>query len=98
MSSKVESDPCVCLCRVLWQYVKDWDQHSDEVLGLAISPNGAYIASASRDASVRIYSYPELDELGAVDRFSDSVCALSFGPSSTFLAAAGAENCVKIIR
>ena len=60
--------------------------HTDEVAGVAFSPDGTEIASASQDMTVRIWRAATGEEIRSLDAGDASLTAVAFGTSSLFCA------------
>ena len=72
--------------------------HLNEIWGVAASPNGRWLASASADGTVRLWStegWKLVKTFPGQDHFSRRAI-LEFSPDSRLLAAAGAENSANI--
>lgn len=78
--------------------------HTGSVNGLAISPNGRLLASASLDQTVRIWQLLEGDKLNEVKLFKtlkghgDAVVDLAIQPNGPILASAGLDKTIRLWR
>ena len=70
--------------------------HTDAVLGLAYSPDGAKIASASADKSVRIWDAQTGTELFLAFDHAQRVLSVAFSPDGKVLASGGDDGVVRL--
>lgn len=70
--------------------------HTDEVRGLACSPDGRYIASGSLDRHIRLWDVATGRVVTVVRRHTSHVRTLSFSPGGEYLATAGDEGVVHV--
>lgn len=90
-----------------WYYLRDTYNrelatalgHDDNVTALAFSPNGASMASASEDGTIKLWNVGKIEgaksvpEITTLQGHSGSVAAISFSPDGQSLLSAG-ENAV----
>ncbi len=69
--------------------------HGDRVYDVAFSPDGAQLASASRDGMVKLWSR-EGNLLEILDGHGDRVNSVAFGPDGKILASASDDKTVKL--
>lgn len=74
----------------------NWLAHGDTVLDLAVSPDGASVASASVDKLVKLWSLPEGKEIAKFEGHSGQVPTLAFKPDGSALATGSADKEIKI--
>ncbi len=60
--------------------------HSYRVYSVAFSPDGKYLASGSRDNSVKIWSVKEGKELYTLEGHNDDVLSIAFSNEQNILA------------
>lgn len=86
--------------RYLWKQCQSDElltlgQHSNAVAGVAFSPDGALLASASLDRTVKLWDMPKR-RLAATLAHPDPVAAVAFSPDGTLLATGGADPFVRL--
>jgi WD40 repeat protein len=75
---------------------KDIYAHDDNILALAVSPDGTRLFSGSRDKTVKIWSLPEGALLKTLTGHSGDVNALAISPDGTQLFSGSDDRTVKI--
>ncbi len=70
--------------------------HKERVLGLAWSPNGKYIASASADKTVQVWDAVTGNSLMDYPEHAAWIKAIMWSPDGTSIASAGADSTVQI--
>jgi WD40 repeat protein len=73
-----------------------FDDHTDTVYAVAFSPDGAMLASASGDKSLRMYALHDGEPLALLRGHHAAVRDLTFNPTGTFIASASADNTVRL--
>jgi hypothetical protein len=85
----------------LWRLPAGTEQqlpgHTDWVVGVAFSPNGTYLASASFDGSVKIWRVSD-GSLVKTIKIGGEVRSVSFSPDGQYLASGGGDATVRIWR
>ena len=66
------------------------------VWGVAISPDGKYIASAASDNTVRLWKAEDGSAVATYNEHSDNVTAVAFSPDSSTLASGSHDGTVRI--
>src|SRR5204863_134405 len=70
--------------------------HSDWVSSVAFSPDGAVVASGSRDNTVRLWEVRTGREVRTLAGHSDAVLSVAFSPDETLLASGSEDNTVRL--
>jgi hypothetical protein len=77
--------------------IHDFTGHADAVFAVAIRPDGAQLASASFDQTVRLWNLSTGSSDGIFHGHSDFVYSLSFTPDGRSLLSAGKDRTIKRI-
>ena len=70
--------------------------HTDAVMSVCFSPDGKYIASASRDASVKIWARENGKLLRTISGHTNVVMSVCFSPDGKYIASASRDKTVKV--
>src|ERR1039458_789505 len=70
--------------------------HTDSVIAVAIAPDSTWLASASRDRSVRIWDPATGQQRALLTGHTDPEIAVAIAPDSTWLASASRDRSVRI--
>ena len=71
--------------------------HLDGINALAVSPVGGKFVTGSDDHAVKLYSYPECENIASLARFTLPVRTVCFSHDGAQIAAAGDDEGVKIL-
>src|SRR5262249_21343315 len=69
-----------------------WRAHPREIEGLAVSPDGRFLASTGREGQARIWSTAHPSEVATLIGHKGSVYASVFSPDGARLITAGSED------
>jgi WD40 repeat protein len=64
----------------------DFIGHNESVNSVAFSPHGKYLASGSRDNTVKLWSVESQKEITTLQGHRDSVWCVTFSPDGKYLA------------
>ncbi|NET25095.1 AAA-like domain-containing protein [Okeania sp. SIO1I7] len=78
-----------------YEPLKNLDRHDQLVNGIAFSPDGQMIASASRDNTVKLWSQ-EGQLLETLSKHENEVFSVAFSPDGQMIASASWDNTVKL--
>jgi WD40 repeat protein len=70
--------------------------HEGEVLAVAISPDGAWLASASADQTMRLWSAAGGSPIATLAGHEGDVLAMAISPDSAWLASTGDDGTVRL--
>ncbi|WP_395649381.1 AAA-like domain-containing protein [Planktothrix agardhii] len=91
------ASPVFTLPEIL-SHIRQWHQltgHSNEVTGVAFSPGGEYLATASGDKTAKLWNL-QGEELITFTGHSYGLRAVAFSPGGEFLATASGDNTAKL--
>lgn len=86
----------------IWLYTPDFEDvglltgHTKAVYGLAFSPDGTRLASASHDSTVRIWDVAAQKELLKLEGHTGLVVTVAWSPDGTTLASGGYDGTVRL--
>jgi WD40 repeat protein len=70
--------------------------HEDAILKIAWSPDGAWLASASADRTIKLFRAADLTEVRAIANLPDWAFGLEFAPNGKSFAAAFFNGAIQI--
>jgi cytochrome c len=73
-----------------------FDGHTAPVVGLAVSPDGSALASASWDHTARVWSLRSNGSIRTIEGHSQGVNAVAFTPDGRFLVTAGYDSMIRV--
>ena len=71
-------------------------EHPGRVLSLGWSPDGALLASAGSDSTVRLWNAETAESLAVLHAHMDAVRTVTFHPDGTMLASGGDDGTVRL--
>ena len=66
--------------------------HSNTVLSVCFSPDGKFIASGSRDKTIKLWNLQEQKEVFILSGHSELVSSVCFSPDGKFMKSTGSET------
>src|SRR5579884_2470761 len=73
-----------------------FEGHSDYIFSLAFSPDGTYLASASRDKTVRIWRVSTGETIDIYTRHSGYLLSVAWSPDGRYLASGDTDGVVHV--
>ena len=73
-----------------------WRAHDDAIHGLALSPDGALLATGSYDQQIKIWNASTAAEIRTLKGHNGAVFGLAFRPDGAILASASADRTIKL--
>ncbi len=70
--------------------------HSAFVSSVAFSPDGKYLASSSKDTTLRLWSVESKKQLSMLQGHSSTVYSIAFSPDSKYLVSGSEDKTVKL--
>jgi WD40 repeat protein len=70
--------------------------HTSEVEGVAFSPDGTMLATASADGTARLWEVPGCTPVSTLTGHTSSVNAVAFSPDGAMLATASADGTAQL--
>jgi WD40 repeat protein len=74
----------------------DFIGHSKSIYSIAFSPDGKYLASSSKDNTVKLWSVELQKEITTLQGHSSEVLSVAFSPDGKYLASSSEDNTVKL--
>ena len=75
---------------------REFKGHSDHILGVAISPDGKYLATGSIDQTVRLWALASGKAVHILTGHTADVGGVAFSPDGKYLVSAGRDNTVRL--
>ncbi len=70
--------------------------HSQIVLSVTFSPDGKYLASGSRDNTVKLWSVESQKEVATLQGHTSDVNSVAFSPDGKYLASGSLDKTIKL--
>jgi WD40 repeat protein len=74
----------------------DFKGHSEQVNSVAFSPDGKYLASGSRDKTIKLWDVETQREVKTLQGHSWSVTSVAFSPDGKHIASGSWDSTVKV--
>jgi WD40 repeat protein len=74
----------------------DFKGHSDWITAVAFSPDGKYLASGSRDNTVKLWSVELQKEVSTLRGHRYEVSSVAFSPDGKYLASGSGDATIKL--
>jgi WD40 repeat protein len=81
---------------VAFKLIKTLEGHSNDVNSVSFSPDGKFLASGSRDKTIKIWEVGSWELIKTLEGHSGSVYSVSFSPDGKFLASGSRDETIKI--
>ncbi|MCX7947499.1 MAG: dynamin family protein [candidate division WOR-3 bacterium] len=75
---------------------KTLGKHDDIITSISFSPDGKYLASGSKDKTIKIWSVRDLKEITTLKSHNGAVYSVAFSPKGKYLASSGEDGTIKI--
>jgi WD40 repeat protein len=92
----VTSPPEPLVEKGVWREVATLRRHQDHVYSVSFSPDGKFLASGSRDRTVKVWEVGSWREVATLRGHQDWVSSVSFSPDGKFLASGSRDWTVKV--
>jgi predicted NACHT family NTPase len=76
--------------------VKNFSNHSDIINGVALSPDGRYVLTGSRDKTAKLWDVTTGKEIRTFSGHSDSINSVAFSPDGEYVITAGWDKLAQL--
>jgi WD40 repeat protein len=70
--------------------------HTRYVNSITFSPDGNYLATGSKDKTIKLWSIETLKEVATLQGHNDSVLSVAFSPDSKHIASSNSDKTVQL--
>jgi WD40 repeat protein len=104
MNGSLITDSCLDSCKFIESDLRnieyginsDFIVHKGKVLSVAFSPDGKYLASGSRDNTVKLWSLELQKEVSTLQEYSSYFLSVTFSPDGKYLASGSGDKTIKL--
>jgi WD40 repeat protein len=104
MNDSLITDACLVSCEFIQSDLRNIEYgrypdllgHKDSILSVTFSPDGKYLASGSRDKTIKLWSLESQQEITTLQGHNGSIYSVAFSPDGKYLASGSGDKTVKL--